>query len=182
MGTGQARSCAPNPSARLQGKNEMETRITYAAGLSPCGRYRYWLTRVWDGGKEPFRWIMLNPSTADDCRDDPTIRRCMGFARSLGYGGIHVLNLFAFRATWPEQLQEVNDPVGPENDGFILQAAREADRVMAAWGCHGAYQGRDREVMALLARIGVPVMCLGRTKSGRPWHPLYVRGDTVPVP
>jgi hypothetical protein len=75
-------------------------------------------------GIGPLCWVLLNPSTADDRRDDPTIRRCLGFARSLGYGGIHVVNLFAFRATCPRQLRAADDPVGPDNDGFILRAAQ----------------------------------------------------------
>jgi hypothetical protein len=160
----------------------MAPTIRPAAGFSPCGRYRYWLTRTWDTGKAPLCWVLLNPSTADDRQDDPTIRRCMSFARSLGYGGIHVVNLFAFRATRPRQLRAADDPVGPANDRFIVRAARRADRVIAAWGCHGAYQGRDREVMALLAQTGAPVACLGMTRDGWPRHPLYLPGDAVPVP
>jgi hypothetical protein len=106
----------------------------------------------------------------------------MGFARAWGYGGIRVVNLFAFRATRPQQLQEAADPVGSANDGFILRAAKGADRVVAAWGCHGVYRGRDREVMALLDRIGAPAACLGTTKGGSPRHPLYLPGETILMP
>jgi hypothetical protein len=153
-----------------------------AAGFSSCRRYRYWLTRTWDRRKGCLCWVLLNPSTADERRDDPTIRRCLGFGRSLGYGAVHVVNLFALCATRPKQLREADEPIGAENDRFIIRAARDAGRVMAAWGCHGAYRGRDQVVVALLARIGVPLACLGMTKAGRPRHPLYVPSDAQPVP
>jgi hypothetical protein len=125
---------------------------------------------------------MLNPSTADERRDDPTIRRCTGFARSLGYGGIHVVNLFAFRARHPRQLFKAADPVGPANDKFIARAARSAGRVVAAWGCHGAHRERDRIVTSLLVRMAASVVCLGRTLGGQPRHPLYISGASVLVP
>src|SRR5262245_19133112 len=95
---------------------------TKEALISPCGLYRYWLTRTWDNSLRRVCWVMLNPSTADAEQDDPTIRRCVGFARSWGAGGIIVVNLFAFRASDPKALLRAADPVGPDNDGHILKS------------------------------------------------------------
>jgi hypothetical protein len=102
--------------------------------------------------------------------------RCLGFARARGCGGIHVVNLFALRATSPDALQRVADPVGPDNDNHIALAAT-GRKVVVAWRAHGAYPGREREVMDLLRRHALQVDCLGVTKHGRPRHPLYVRSS-----
>ena len=148
--------------------------------ISQCGRYRYWLTRTWDADKPPVCWVMLNPSTADASADDPTIRRCMAFARAWGAGGIVVVNLFALRATDPRELRaQPFNVIGPDNDWHIL-ASTEGRRVIAAWGAHGGQSARDRRVMRLLE--GRDVVCLGVTKDGFPRHPLYVRRDMKPVP
>lgn len=147
--------------------------------------YRYSLTRVWNVDPSVIRprtlvVVGLNPSTADEKTDDPTIRRCMGFARSWGYDGLSMVNLFAFRSTDPTALKLLGrDPVGPENDR-VLRDVATGRRVLCAWGVHGAHQGRDRTVMKLLA--GADLVCLERTKGGHPKHPLYVRADTVPIP
>jgi hypothetical protein len=123
-------------------------------------------------------FIMLNPSTADADVDDPTIRRCMGFARSRNFGGIVVANLFAFRATKPQDMKAAADPVGPANNQCIqevlAQACIDDVPVLAAWGAHGNYRGRDKQVVAIAER---PFYCLGQTKDGHPRHPLYVRAD-----
>lgn len=124
---------------------------------------------------------MLNPSTADATQDDPTIRRCIGFARDWGYGSLKVVNLFAFRATDPSILEGAADPIGPENDRHLVETCQQADLVVAAWGNYGRLLGRDRQVVALLASHS-EIMCLGSTKCGNPRHPLYVRGDTQPMP
>lgn len=120
---------------------------------------------------------MLNPSTADAVKDDPTIRRVIGFARSWGCGSLQVLNLFAIRATDPRVMLAADDPVGPENDEHIareLRAAKSEDRfVLAAWGAHGGHRARDFHVMHRLVD-GVDWRCLGRTHQGHPKHPLYV--------
>ena len=166
-------------------------RLRPAAVLSDCGRYRYRLTRVWDLGRPLMIWIMLNPSTADASQDDATIRRCTGFAWSWGHGGIVVLNLFALRATDPGELLTHPSPVaepgpvpghaGNRNDFEITSFASARDRrVVAAWGCHGTFMGRDREVLALLGNR--PIECLGLTKEGHPRHPVRLRGDLRPVP
>jgi hypothetical protein len=148
-----------------------------SAVISPCGHYRYRLDRCWDADRKSAVFVMLNPSTADAAKDDPTIRRCIGFAKTLECGGIIVVNLFAFRATKPEALRVAADPVGPENDRYILDAAREGEPVIAAWGTHGGFMGRERTVGSILVGAGISLKVLGHTKDGCPRHPLYVRGD-----
>lgn len=144
--------------------------------------YRYTLRRTWDHGKGFCAFVGLNPSTADETNDDPTIRRCVGFARSWGYGGIMMLNLFAYRATDPRELLRlggslIDRAVGPDNNGFLtvmteLVACRE---IVCCWGAWPHINGRDKEVLALLS---MRPKCLGLTQKGFPRHPLYVRADT----
>ena len=122
---------------------------------------------------------MLNPSRADAHRDDPTIRRCIGFARDWGYGGIDVVNIFALRATDPRDLRSVRDPVGPRNDEFILRAAARSP-VVIAWGVHGALLDRGAKALRLFG-AGTRILALGRTRSGAPRHPLYLRRDAEAV-
>lgn len=148
------------------------------ADISPCGKYRYTLTRTWDDTLPVLVFCMLNPSTADANQDDPTIRRCIGFARREGCGGIAVVNLFAWRATDPDALPVVDaDKSGPENTEHIasMSAGR---RVVVAWGAH--HSAHPHIVLPFIARLresAASVHCLGTTKSGAPRHPLYVRGD-----
>lgn len=151
-----------------------------AAEISPCGLYRYRLTRIWDPALDPVVWVMLNPSSADAEQDDPTIRRCMNLARAWGCGGIDVVNLFALRATDPREVRKAKAPVGPENDRHLAEAT-EGRRVIAAWGASGGHLGRDHEVRTLLRILGRKVEHLGLTRTGQPRHPLYLRADTVPV-
>jgi hypothetical protein len=156
--------------------------VRSAAVLSACGRYRYRLERWWDNGY-PLHVVMLNPSTADAALDDPTIRRCVRFAKRDGYAGLVVLNLYAWRATRPLDMFAAPDPVGPDNDHH-LELARAAVNgspagayMLAAWGAH-ARPDRVAVVRRLLA--SVDLRCLGTTKEGHPRHPLYVRG-TAPA-
>lgn len=143
-----------------------------SAEFSPCRRYRYLLSRKWGDGLR-VAFIGLNPSTADETQDDPTIRRCIGFAKAWGYGGLWMLNLFAFRATLPKDMKAAIDPVGPENDEFIYRVAKRSALVVAAWGVHGRYRNRSVEVAGVLGMAG-PVHCLGVTQDGSPKHPLYL--------
>ncbi len=144
------------------------------AHISECGRYRYSLTRVWDEDiARCCTFIMLNPSTADDEQDDPTIRRCINFAKRLGCGSLDVLNLFAWRATNPSELLVADDPIGPECDWCLSQPCGHV--VIAAWGAHGNLRGRDQQVLELLKHE--TLWCLGTTFHGQPRHPLYVRAD-----
>ena len=150
------------------------TRIRRSAEISPCDRYRWWLRRTRMEGKGTICFVMLNPSTADGTIDDPTIRRCIGFAWRWGYSSLSVRNLFAFRATKPSQLLTACNPTGGERGDIELAAAKTADMVVAAWGA-GVPFGRDEKAIQLLA--GCQLWCLGRTKFGAPRHPLYVRAD-----
>jgi hypothetical protein len=149
------------------------------AAISPCGRYRYWLLRAWDAGAATMVFVMLNPSVADAAIDDPTIRRCIGFARREGFGGIFVVNLFAFRSASPKRLKRIDDPVGAENQRWrqrAIEIAKERGAVIvAAWGAGAGCNAAD--FCDVAASSGVTLMCLGRTRDGGPRHPLYVRAD-----
>ena len=142
--------------------------------------YRFLLTRTWDPGRPRVNFVMLNPSTADAHGLDPTVRRCVGFATSWGFGSLEVTNLFAFRATDPALLVAQGQPVGEGNDRAIIESAASADRVVVAWGARGSHRGRGAEVDALLNGIGVRPLALGVTQGGHPAHPLYLRKETVP--
>lgn len=159
----------------------LEHDVEKEAHVSACGAFRYWLSRKWDRGTESLLWIMLNPSTADATLDDPTIRRCMVFARREGFGGIDVVNLYAYRATDPMELRGAPDPIGPANDDTLLGAIGWHETAVAAWGEHPSREpaGRARveTVVRIAAAAGRRLMCLGTTKSGAPRHPLYVRAD-----
>jgi hypothetical protein len=125
-------------------------------------------------------FIMLNPSTADENTDDPTIRRCINFARQWGFGTLRVLNLYAFRATDPKDMLRAEDPVGPENLVWLRKESYGADRVICAWGVNAARsEYYDQIITSLRSRF---LYCLGKTKDGHPRHPLYVKGDTEPIP
>lgn len=147
--------------------------------ISECGKYRYALSRNWGSGQEFVCFIMLNPSTADAEKDDPTIRRCISFARTWGYSNLEVVNLFAWRTPYPGDFRNVADPVGPDNGGYVLEALTGATVVIAAWGGLEMARPRAREVVKMTEQIRKPLNCLGVTKSGGPRHPLYVRGDVV---
>lgn len=151
-----------------------------SATISACCTYRYRLERRWDGGLPVVAFIMLNPSTANDVADDPTIRRCVGFARSWGFGGLIVGNLFALRSTSPKLLYGHADPVGPHNDEHLLSIAREARKIVCAWGTHGSLQNRDRTVTDLLDVFDLSA--LKTTAEGHPAHPLYIAADTCAKP
>lgn len=149
------------------------------AEFSPCRLYRYRLWRSWSGGTGTVNFLMLNPSTADEAVNDPTVERCEQRARRLGFERLIVTNLFAYRATSPLDMKAVVDPVGPENDAAILRAAREADKVICAWGEHGEHRGRAVAVMGLLTGIDLWVLRINR--GGAPAHPLYLAYDLEPV-
>ena len=137
--------------------------------------YRYALCRVWDCDGPPFVVIGLNPSTADERQDDPTIRRCIGFAKREGFGAYFMLNLFGLRATYPKVMKAHREPIGVGNDAAIARIATlPGATVVAAWGTHGAHQNRDIDVYSALQALGVDVHCFGTTKGGFPKHPLYL--------
>jgi hypothetical protein len=150
-----------------------------SAVISESGEYRYRLTRpseVLSPERGGALFVMLNPSTADAELDDPTIRRCRGFARTWGCAGLAVANLYALRSTDPAALWWHLDPVGPENDQHLAALAREFGDVVCAWGAN-AKPERVSAFLALVREAGARTWCLGVTKSGAPRHPLYVRGD-----
>ncbi len=150
------------------------------AVYSPCEHYRYLLTRVWDGAGDKALFVMLNPSTATEVQNDPTVERCERRARALGFGAFRVVNIFAYRATDPRVMRAQADPVGPGNDAAILDSVAWADRVICAWGSHGAHLGRGAAVTALLRETGQPLWHLGLTLAGQPKHPLYIGYDRQP--
>lgn len=152
------------------------------ATFDATGQYRYRLWRSWDGSLPRVAFVMLNPSTADHRQDDPTIRRCIGFARDWGYGGLLVVNLFAYRTPSVAALFQVRDPVGPDNDRHLAEVGRRAAAVVLAWGVHGARDGRAEGVLGLLGRCRAPLLCLGTTRHGHPRHPLYLPGSIRPAP
>ena len=144
------------------------------AVYSDCERYRYLLTRVWEPQGKRALFIMLNPSTATEFQNDPTVERCERRARALGFGGFWVTNIFAWRDTDPKAMRAVAHPVGPGNDAAILESCPWADQVICAWGAHGEHLGRGQAVELLLRNTGVPLHHLGMTKQGHPKHPLYI--------
>ena len=146
------------------------------------GDYRYCLERTWDLELPRTCWLMLNPSIADAETDDHTIRVCTAFTRAWGHGSLVVANLFAYRATDPKRLYTAADPIGPRNDEAILAAVSNADLVVAAWGNHGAFQGRSLHVRALLTQHGIRLTALRITKSGEPSHPGRLPHALRPVP
>lgn len=165
-------------------KGDAESLALY----SPCERFRYLLSRRWaapgsaGAAKGQALFVMLNPSTATEMQNDPTVERCERRARAWGYGGMDVANIFAYRATDPRVMRAAPDPIGPQNDAAIAAAAREAALVLCAWGSHGAHLGRGPAVAAALSAAGHPLFHLGLTQAGAPKHPLYIGYEVTPAP
>ena len=166
------------------------------ASFSRCGSYRWWLSRRWRDGAPTLLFLGLNPSNADGRRDDPTLRRLIGFADGWGYGSVEVLNLFSGISADPVALRQMAEPVGRRTDAWIRsrvrQLARQATSDEAAacpipgaalplwlgWGNGGGWRGRDQQMLELLGRLPVRLFCLGLTACGQPRHPLYVQGGS----
>ncbi|XDA98621.1 DUF1643 domain-containing protein [Sulfitobacter sp. LCG007] len=155
-------------------RNHVADGIASQAIYSDCAVYRYALTRRWDPAGGRLGYVMLNPSTASEVQNDPTVERCQRRALRLGFGAFRVCNLFAWRATAPADLRRAEQPVGPANDAAILECARWADLLIVAWGVHGAHLGRGLEVEAMLRAAGVAMHHLGLSRDGHPRHPLYL--------
>ena len=151
--------------------------IYSGAEFSKCRKYRYTLWRTWDESIQKLLFIGLNPSTADEINDDPTMRRCIRFSKDLGYGGFIMANIFAYRSTNPEKLKIVKDPIGDKNNYWIKKLDQEAGLTIAAWGTHGEYLNRGKEIMELLDNL----YCLRKTKGGFPAHPLYLPSFLKPI-
>jgi hypothetical protein len=152
----------------------------FGATFSDCGRYRYSLWRIWDSAKQPAMFLMLNPSTADEVENDPTVERCQRRAMEMGYGGLRVGNIFAFRSTDPNVLYTVEDPIGPDNDAAIIESARESGIVVCGWGQHGNHLKRGEQVLAMLRDAGIRPHALKINQDGTPRHPLYVGYEVLP--
>lgn len=156
------------------------------SGAEFDGRYRYRLWRVLDHGSDRLGWVMLNPSTASASTDDPTIRRCLGFALRWGFGSIEVVNLYAFRSMQPRILRaaikEHGEPyaIGPRADEYLVAACGNCKTMIAAWGTQSFAAARAKSVASLLRTHHPNVLCLGRTETGQPSHPLYLSNDIVP--
>lgn len=162
---------------RRHADDRAESEATY----SPCDAYRYTLTRIWDDAGRRFLFIMLNPSTATEIANDPTIERCERRARALGYGAMRIANIFAFRATDPRDLIRAGDPVGRANLQALAEGVTWADDVLCAWGAHGAHLDQGRATARDLAAHRAKLRTLGLTKDGHPRHPLYVSYAQTPT-
>ena len=147
------------------------------AQFSVCRKYRYVLWRTWEEDCHVM-FIGLNPSTADETQDDPTIRRCIGYAKDWGFGGIYMLNIFAHRATNPKELFKAEKPIGEENDGYLKMYLDKAGLNIACWGAWGRFMNRGDEVIRLLGKENLK--CLGITNAGLPKHPLYLKRGIEP--
>ncbi len=145
--------------------------------LSEDRKYRYVLSRIWDESKPTVMIIGLNPSTADETENDPTIVRCIDFAKSWGYGGVYMLNLFGFRATQPKDMFNTKEPIGNENDKYIYEYSKICDKVICAWGNDGDYKNRSKEILSKIENL----YYLKLNKTGEPAHPLYLKGDLIPI-
>lgn len=158
-----------------------DPQVTSGAILSPDRVYRYHLWRAWDDCRPVMAFIMMNPSTADETEDDATIKRCIGFARREGCGGISVRNVFALRATNPNALLVHPDPFGPENEEHLLAAGRASimTQLVVAWGNRQGGKRLDHYYKkASVILVGQSPYCLGVTKNGEPRHPLYLANNT----
>jgi hypothetical protein len=148
------------------------------AVISECGQFRYLLRRTWEANRPRALFVMLNPSTADAEIDDATIRSCIRLSKGLSYGSFEVVNLFGFRATDPANLAKAPDPVGPHNDGSIERAVARCDVAICAWGAHPMAESRAGPVRNMIRLQRPAAFCLGKTKSGAPKHPLYIKSGT----
>lgn len=156
----------------------MTDNMKKSAVISDCGNYRYELTRSW-GDKTPYvLFIGLNPSIADAKIDDPTMRRCIDFAKQWGFESLKMANLFAYRATDPSAMKSSAMPVGELNDYKIASLARDATLIVACWGNDGLFLGRDKQVFDMLNPYKAKIDCFGLTKIGQPKHPLYLPKNT----
>lgn len=162
-------------------RRHLEGGVRSEAVYSDCEGYRYALTRTWERMLPRVTWIMLNPSTADERRNDPTIERCQRRSVAEGYGAMRIANLFAWRATDPTALKRADAPEGPDNTLALRQAVDWADAVVLGWGVYGAHRGAGPALLAALARRRKPVLALGLTAAGHPRHPLYVGYDVRPA-
>ncbi|MFQ7323304.1 MAG: DUF1643 domain-containing protein [Streptococcus sp.] len=148
------------------------------ANISKDKIYRYTLSRTWDSTKPTVLFIGLNPSIADENIDDPTITRCINFAKDWGYGTLLMANLFAFRSTYPKEIYLIDDPIGKDNDHYLLECVKQSDLIIACWGNNGTYMDREKIIKELVPNL----YCLQKNKNGTPHHPLRLPRDINPIP
>lgn len=140
--------------------------------------YRYKLSHTWGSTKPTILFIGLNPSIADENIDDPTITRCINFAKDWGYGTLLMANLFAFRSTYPKDIYLIDDPIGKDNDHYLLECVTQSDLIVACWGNNGTYMNREKVITELVPNL----YCLQKNKNGTPHHPLRPPRNIHPVP
>ena len=157
-------------------KGDAKSKAIY----SDCEKYRYSLTRIWDEEAKKLHFVMLNPSTATEIQNDPTVERCERRARTLNFGAFRVTNIFAWRETDPKKMKCATEPIGLLNDEAIIRGCNWGDCTIAAWGNHGIYLNRGFDVMELLGKCDKPIFHLGISKTGQPKHPLYISYEILP--
>ena len=148
------------------------------ANISKDKIYRYTLSRTWDSTKPTVLFIGLNPSIADENVDDPTVTRCINFAKDWGYGTLLMANLFAYRTTYPKEIYLIDDPIGKDNDYYLLECVKQSDLIVACWGNNGTYMDREKIIKELVPNL----YCLQKNKNGTPHHPLRLPRDINPIP
>lgn len=148
------------------------------ANISKDKIYRYTLSRTWDSTKPTVLFIGLNPSIADENVDDPTVTRCINFAKNWGYGTLLMANLFAYRTTYPKEIYLIDDPIGKDNDYYLLECVKQSDLIIACWGNNGTYMDREKIIKELVPNL----YCLQKNKNGTPHHPLRLPRNINPIP
>ena len=151
--------------------------LNYGAKFSKCRKYRYTLWRTWNVKKPKVMFLGLNPSTADEINNDPTVTRCINYSKLWGYGGMYMMNLFAFRTTYPAELKNTINPIGKDNDYWIKKISKTADKCIGAWGNDGDFLNRSKDVEKLIPKL----YCLKINNSGEPSHPLYLKSTLKPT-
>ena len=154
----------------------LQSCLTTPAMFSDCRKYRYTLLRKWDSGNKMCQFIGLNPSTADEINNDPTIRRCIRYAKEWGYDGMYMTNLFVYRATNPSDMKQQDDPIGSDNDAYLLYISHNVETTIAVWGNGGVYKSRDKTVLSMIT----PIYYLHITQQNTPAHPLYLPSYLTP--
>lgn len=153
----------------------MNLGIVRSAEFSPCRTWRYSLYREWNQQRALITFVLLNPSTADAAKDDPTNRRGIGYASQWGYGSCCFVNLFAYRTPYPGEMRLAEDPIGPQNNDYIMKWVRQSAKIILAWGNHGSFMSRDEEVCRMVCRYNT--WSFGQTKQHQPKHILYLSKD-----
>ncbi len=151
--------------------------LDHGADFSKCRKYRYTLWRIWNLNKPKVMFIGLNPSTADEINNDPTVTRCINYSKLWGYGGMYMMNIFAFRTTYPSELKKSTNPIGIDNDYWIKKVSKSVDKCIGAWGNDGDFLDRSKEIIKLIPQL----YCLKINNSGEPSHPLYLKSTLKPT-